>query len=37
MAANTQANKEAVLAYYDLAFNQRKPEEAVAKYVGNQY
>ena len=37
MAANIQVNKESVLAFYDLAFNQRKPEEAVAKYVGGQY
>jgi predicted SnoaL-like aldol condensation-catalyzing enzyme len=37
MAANLQSNKDTVLAFYDLAFNQKKPEEAVAKYVGVEY
>ena len=31
---NLEANKEAVRGFYDMAFNQRKPEEAIAKYVG---
>jgi predicted SnoaL-like aldol condensation-catalyzing enzyme len=32
-----EANKKLVLEYTDLAFNQRKPEEAVAKYLGPTY
>ena len=32
-----EMNKKIVLAYTDLAFNQRKPEEAVAKYLGTYY
>ena len=32
-----EANKKIVLAYTDLAFNQRKPEEAVSKYLGPYY
>ena len=30
-------NKAIVHDFYDLAFNQKKPEEAVAKYVGPHY
>jgi predicted SnoaL-like aldol condensation-catalyzing enzyme len=30
-------NKTKVRDYYDLAFNQRRPEEAVEKYVGGYY
>jgi len=26
-----------VKSFYDLAFNQRQPEQAVAKYVGTSY
>ena len=37
MAPNLQSNKETVLAFYDLSFNQRKPEEAIAKYIGRMY
>jgi predicted SnoaL-like aldol condensation-catalyzing enzyme len=37
MASSTEANKAAVRAFCDLSFNQRKPEEAVAKYVGGMY
>ena len=37
MTNDLEANKATVLAYYDLAFNQRKPEEAVAKYLGPTY
>jgi len=32
-----EANKTAVREFYDLAFNQQKPDEAVAKYVGRTY
>ena len=35
--ATAQQNKETVQAFYDLAFNQRKPEEAVQRYVGAYY
>jgi predicted SnoaL-like aldol condensation-catalyzing enzyme len=30
-------NKANVRAFYDLAFNQRQPEEAVKRYVGSSY
>jgi len=30
-------NKANVKAFYDLAFNQRQPEEAVKQYVGSSY
>jgi predicted SnoaL-like aldol condensation-catalyzing enzyme len=32
-----EENKRIVREYSDLAFNQRKPEEAVAKYLGPHY
>jgi len=32
-----KANTEAVRSYYELAFNEGEPEEAVAKYVGDRY
>jgi predicted SnoaL-like aldol condensation-catalyzing enzyme len=32
-----EVNKKIVLEYTDLAFIQRKPEEAVAKYLGPYY
>jgi predicted SnoaL-like aldol condensation-catalyzing enzyme len=32
-----EENKETVRAFYDLAFNQKEPEEAVARYVGSIY
>jgi predicted SnoaL-like aldol condensation-catalyzing enzyme len=32
-----EANKRTVQDYAELAFNQRKPEEAVAKYQGPSY
>jgi predicted SnoaL-like aldol condensation-catalyzing enzyme len=37
MTAEEQANKEAVVAFYDLAFAQRKPAEAAEKYIGPVY
>ncbi|WP_373740461.1 nuclear transport factor 2 family protein [Neisseria sp.] len=38
-AAQTQAerNKANVLAFYDLAFNRHKVQEAVDKYIGAEY
>ena len=32
-----EANKRTVVAFYDLMFNQCKPREAVAAYVGERY
>ena len=32
-----EANKKTVTAFYKTAFNDHKPEEAVAKYVGGSY
>jgi predicted SnoaL-like aldol condensation-catalyzing enzyme len=32
-----EANKRAVVEYYELAFNQHQPEEAVARYLGPEY
>ena len=33
--ADPQKNKQTVLAYYNLAFNDRRPAEAVEKYGGH--
>ncbi len=33
----TERNKANVLAFYDLAFAQHKPQEAADKYIGNEY
>jgi predicted SnoaL-like aldol condensation-catalyzing enzyme len=30
-------NKETVRAFYELAFNEKQPEEAVSRYVGSRY
>ena len=35
--ADAETNKQTVLAYYTLAFNDKQPEEAVARYVGDKY
>jgi predicted SnoaL-like aldol condensation-catalyzing enzyme len=35
--SNTAKNKEIVRAFYDLAFNQKQPEEAVKRYAGSYY
>jgi predicted SnoaL-like aldol condensation-catalyzing enzyme len=32
-----EANKRNAMAFYDLAFNQGRPEEAMANYVGDRY
>ena len=37
MNDSLEANKQTVSEYYDLSFNQRKPEEAVVKYMGPYY
>lgn len=34
---SAEQNKVTVKAFYDLAFNQRQPEEAVKQYVGPYY
>jgi predicted SnoaL-like aldol condensation-catalyzing enzyme len=35
--SDPKANTDTVRAYYELAFNEGKPEEAVAKYQGDRY
>ena len=35
--ADSNENKETVLAFYSLAFSERQPAEAVAEYVGSTY
>lgn len=37
MPASLEQNKETVKAFYDLAFNQNKPAEAIALYTGATY
>lgn len=37
MSDQTEKNKENAMAFYDLMFNQNKPEEGVEKYVGHEY
>ncbi len=32
-----QKNKQTVLAYYNLAFNDKRPAESVEKYGGSHY
>ena len=32
-----ERNKETVLAFYDMAFNQARPREAMARYAGDVY
>jgi predicted SnoaL-like aldol condensation-catalyzing enzyme len=35
--ADLEQNKRTVVEYYELAFNEHEPEEAVEKYVGSRY
>jgi predicted SnoaL-like aldol condensation-catalyzing enzyme len=35
--ADAQKNKQTVLAYYNMAFNERRPAEAAEKYGGPHY
>jgi predicted SnoaL-like aldol condensation-catalyzing enzyme len=35
--SDTENNKQTVIAYYNMAFNERKPAEAAQKYGGDQY
>ena len=35
--ADPETNKQSVLAYYNMAFNDRKPAEAAQKYGGSHY
>ncbi len=37
MPHDTERNKQAAMAFYDLMFNQCRPQEAVAMYVGDVY
>jgi predicted SnoaL-like aldol condensation-catalyzing enzyme len=37
MHSAQERNKETVLAFYDLMFNQCKPAEAIERYVGDSY
>jgi predicted SnoaL-like aldol condensation-catalyzing enzyme len=37
MNAQLEQNKKTAMAFYDLMFNQNRPEEAINQYVGAQY
>jgi len=37
LANQTERNKEAAMAFYDLMFNQCRPRDAVEAYVGDEY
>lgn len=37
MTSRLEQNKANVLAFYDLMFNQCRPEEAMSRYVGDSY
>lgn len=34
---NLETNKQTVVAFYTRAFNDKQPDDAVAKYVGSRY
>ena len=36
-ASDLERNKQTVLAFFDLAFNEKKPAEAAAKFIGDKY
>lgn len=35
--SDPEANKNAAQQFYDLMFNQKKPQEAIDRYVGDEY
>ena len=37
MTDQLEKNKKNAIAFYDLMFNQNKPEEGIDKYVGDEY
>ena len=37
MPSQPEANKQTVVAFYDLMFNQGKPAEAIERYAGDTY
>jgi predicted SnoaL-like aldol condensation-catalyzing enzyme len=37
MMADLEQNKQNVMAFYDLMFNQCQPAEAIERYVGDVY
>ena len=37
MSEQQERNKKNAQAFYDLMFNQNKPREAIAQYVGDEY
>ena len=37
MSSALERNKETVMAFYDLMFNQCKPAEAVQRFAGDSY
>jgi predicted SnoaL-like aldol condensation-catalyzing enzyme len=37
MNSSIEQNKATATAFYDLAFNQKRPDETVSRYVGNTY
>ena len=37
MSASSDQNKQSAITFYDLMFNQSRPQEAVERYVGAEY
>ena len=35
--ADPERNKQNVIAFYDLSFNQCRPREAIERYAGEEY